>query len=50
MDPQQRQILEVVYEGLENAGVSLAMLKKKLVGCFVSSYASGKAFYNTFST
>ena len=41
MDPQQRQLLEVVYEGLENAGISLGMLKGQAYGCFVGSYASG---------
>jgi Polyketide synthase modules and related proteins len=41
MDPQQRQLLEVVYEGLENAGLPLESLKGRPVGCFVGSYASG---------
>lgn len=41
MDPQQRQLLEVVYEGLESAGLTLESLKSKLYGCFVGSYASG---------
>ena len=41
MDPQQRQLLEVVYEGLENAGLSLEMLKGQAYGCFVGSYSSG---------
>ena len=41
MDPQQRQLLEVVYEGLENAGITLESLKGQPVGCFVGSYASG---------
>jgi acyl transferase domain-containing protein len=41
MDPNQRQLLEVVYEGLENAGLKLEELKKKKYGCFVGSYASG---------
>ncbi|KAJ6015189.1 PKS-like enzyme, partial [Penicillium herquei] len=40
MDPQQRQLLEVVYEGLENAGITLESLKGQPVGCFVGSYAS----------
>ncbi|KAI1319731.1 thiolase-like protein [Xylariaceae sp. FL0255] len=39
MDPQQRQLLEVVYEGLENAGVTLEQLNGTSVGCFVSSFA-----------
>lgn len=41
MDPQQRQLLEVVYEGLENAGISLEMLRSQPFGCFVGSYSSG---------
>ena len=40
MDPQQRQLLEVVYEGLENGGITLNQLDGAPVGCFVSSYAS----------
>lgn len=39
MDPQQRQLLEVVYEGLENAGITLEELSGKNVGCFVASFA-----------
>jgi acyl transferase domain-containing protein len=41
MDPQQRQLLEVVYEGLENAGISLEALDGQKFGCFVGSYAVG---------
>lgn len=41
MDPQQRQLLEVVYEGLENAGLTLEGMRSTLFGCFVGSYASG---------
>ncbi|KAL8923196.1 MAG: hypothetical protein Q9208_004759 [Pyrenodesmia sp. 3 TL-2023] len=40
MDPNQRQMLEVVYEGLENAGITLGSLNGAPVGCFVGSYAS----------
>ncbi|KAK4156109.1 hypothetical protein C8A00DRAFT_41378 [Chaetomidium leptoderma] len=40
MDPQQRQLLEVVYEGLENSGLTLESIKSTLFGCFVGSYAS----------
>ena len=40
MDPQQRQLLEVVYEGLENGGITLDQLDGAPVGCFVSSFAS----------
>lgn len=42
MEPQQRQILEVVYECLENGGVTLESLNSKEIGCFVASYAVGK--------
>ncbi|KAL9094793.1 MAG: hypothetical protein Q9165_003064 [Trypethelium subeluteriae] len=42
MDPQQRQLLEVVYEGLENAGISLEKLRGQPYGCFVGSYACGR--------
>lgn len=41
MDPQQRQLLEVVYECLENAGVSLQALSGAPVGCFVGSSTNG---------
>lgn len=40
MDPQQRQLLEVVYECLENAGVTLPSLEGAPVGCFVASSTS----------
>ncbi|KAI0197885.1 putative polyketide synthase [Astrocystis sublimbata] len=39
MDPQQRQLLEVVYECLENSGIPLEALDGKNVGCFIGSYA-----------
>lgn len=42
MDPQQRQLLEVVYECLENAGVTLQALNGACVGCFVASSTSGR--------
>lgn len=42
MDPNQRQMLEVVYEGLENAGITLENLNGASVGCFVGSFASGQ--------
>lgn len=45
MDPQQRQLLEVVYEGLENAGISLETLRSQAYGCFVGSYSSGEPLY-----
>ncbi|RWA11448.1 hypothetical protein EKO27_g3681 [Xylaria grammica] len=40
MDPNQRQMLEVVFfESLENAGITLNHLDDQPVGCFVASYA-----------
>lgn len=47
MDPQQRQLLEVVYECMENAGISLEALSGQPVGCFVGSYAVGEVFAPT---
>ncbi len=40
MDPNQRQMLEVVYEALENAGIPLEQLDGAPVACFVGSYAT----------
>lgn len=42
MDPQQRQLLEVVYEGLENSGITLEKLDGAPVGCFVGASAVGR--------
>ncbi|KAI0421157.1 putative polyketide synthase [Xylaria grammica] len=39
MDPQQRQLLEVVYECLENAGIPLEKIDGEAIGCFIGSYA-----------
>ena len=41
MDPQQRQLLEVVYECMENAGIRMDDLDGAPFGCFVGSYAVG---------
>lgn len=41
MDPQQRQLLEVVYESIENAGLRMDDLDGAPFGCFVGSYAVG---------
>ena len=41
MDPQQRQLLEVVYESIENAGLRMGDLDGAPFGCFVGSYAVG---------
>ncbi|KAA8565524.1 hypothetical protein EYC84_009381 [Monilinia fructicola] len=43
MDPNQRQILEVVFEGLENAGIPLESIDGAPIGCFVGSYLSDYA-------
>ena len=43
MDPNQRQMLEVVFEGLENAGIPMEKLNDQSVGCFVGSYAADYA-------
>lgn len=40
MDPNQRQMLEVVFEALENAGIPLEKLDGAPVSCYVGSYAS----------
>ncbi len=41
MDPQQRQLLEVVYECLENGGITMEGIDGDEIGCFVASYAAG---------
>ncbi|RWA06745.1 hypothetical protein EKO27_g8349 [Xylaria grammica] len=40
MDPNQRQMLEVVFEALQNAGITLDNLDGAPVACYVASYAS----------
>ena len=40
MDPQQRKLLEVVYEAFESAGVSLTQVTGSSTGCFVASFTS----------
>lgn len=42
MDPQQRQLMEVVYECLENSGVPFEKLNGAQIACHVGSYAVGK--------
>ncbi|KAF7590609.1 hypothetical protein BBP40_002604 [Aspergillus hancockii] len=38
MDPQQRVLLEVIYEALENAGLTLESLAGEKYGCFVGGH------------
>lgn len=38
MDPQQRKLLEVVYECLENAGVPLDRASGSNTGCYVGNF------------
>lgn len=40
MDPQQRQLLEVVYECFESAGVSLEAASAANVGCYVGNFTN----------
>ncbi|KAL8716996.1 MAG: hypothetical protein Q9225_005722 [Loekoesia sp. 1 TL-2023] len=40
MDPQQRKLLEVVYEALESSGTPLHKVLGSLTGCFVGSFTS----------
>ncbi|KAJ5307079.1 hypothetical protein N7508_006094 [Penicillium antarcticum] len=40
MDPQQRKLLEVVYEAFESGGVSLNQIENTKTGVFVGSFTS----------
>ncbi|MCJ1261266.1 hypothetical protein MMC22_001130 [Lobaria immixta] len=40
MDPQQRKLLEVVYEAFESGGQPLNSISGSKVGCFVGSFTS----------
>ncbi|KAL8917449.1 MAG: hypothetical protein Q9208_007943 [Pyrenodesmia sp. 3 TL-2023] len=40
MDPQQRKLLEVVYEALESSGTPLHKVFGSLTGCFVGSFTN----------
>jgi acyl transferase domain-containing protein len=40
MDPQQRQVLEVVYEYLESIGVPIEKISGSEVGCYVASFTT----------
>jgi len=43
MDPNQRYMLEVVYESMENAGITIESVDNKPVGCYVGSFSSDYA-------
>ena len=40
MDPQQRKLLEVVFECFESAGVSLEQISGSDTGCYVSNFSN----------
>ena len=40
MDPQQRKLLEVVYETFESAGVTLQEISGSSTACFVASFTA----------
>jgi acyl transferase domain-containing protein len=42
MDPQQRQLFEVIYECFENGGIQLERISGEEIGCFVGSYTVGE--------
>ncbi|KAI0406569.1 polyketide synthase [Xylaria palmicola] len=39
MDPQQRKLLEVVFEAFENAGADLGIISGANVGCYVGAFS-----------
>lgn len=43
MDPQQRQLLEIAYECLESAGVTLEKASGSSTACFVGNFTSDYA-------
>jgi acyl transferase domain-containing protein len=40
MDPQQRKLLEVVFESFESAGLSLEQLSGANMGCYVGNFVT----------
>ena len=40
LDPQQRRLLEVVYEAFESAGISLEKIAGSATGCFVGNFTA----------
>ncbi|KAA8646813.1 beta-ketoacyl [acyl carrier protein] synthase domain-containing protein [Aspergillus tanneri] len=47
MDPQQRILLEVIYEGLESAGISLESIAGENYGCYVGAHTGD--YWDVFS-
>ena len=39
MDPQQRKLLEVVYEAFENSGTTLDQAANQTIGCFIGCFS-----------
>ena len=50
MDPQQRQLLEVTYECLENAGIPLEKISGEKIGCLVGANAVGELLFEMLVT
>ncbi|RBQ99134.1 hypothetical protein VDGD_07270 [Verticillium dahliae] len=48
IDPQQRQLLEVIYECLENSGETLERIRGANVGCLVANNGCGMFFSSSF--
>jgi acyl transferase domain-containing protein len=48
MDPQQRILLEVIYEALENAGLPLESLAGEKYGCFVGGHTGGLQLLHSY--
>lgn len=42
MDPQQRVLMEVAYECLENAGIPIESIRGRKIGCIIGASAVGK--------
>ena len=40
MDPQQKQLLEVVYEAIENSGCTISEVSEAATGCIVGSFTN----------
>ena len=40
MDPQQRKLLEVVYEAFESSGTALDQVSGSITGCYIGNFTS----------